>query len=108
MNFQLVCEVNFTIGISFDISKLFFNLASSKLHIEYERISIGIISLHISISKTLLKAKGRISFRLSFLVKGKAFETRGEISKSQKCFLQCYSYTIDYLQKILKRFFQKN
>jgi hypothetical protein len=30
-----------------------------------------------------LKAKGRISFRGAFyLVKGKAFETRGEISKS--------------------------
>jgi hypothetical protein len=33
--------------------------------------------------KTLLKAKGRISFRGSFyVVKGKAFETGGEISKS--------------------------
>jgi hypothetical protein len=71
--------VNFSIGISFDISKLFFKLASSKLHIKYERISIGIISLHNS--KTLLKAKGRISFRGSFyLVKGKAFETGGGIS----------------------------
>jgi hypothetical protein len=62
MNFQLVCEVNFEIGISFDISKLFFKVASSKLHIKYERISIGIISLHIYF-QTLLKAKGRISFR---------------------------------------------
>jgi hypothetical protein len=71
--------VNFSIGISFDISKLFFKLASSKLHIKYERISIGIISLHIY-SKTLLKAKGRISFRGSFyLVKGKAFKTGGGI-----------------------------
>jgi hypothetical protein len=33
--------------------------------------------------KTLLKAKGKISFRGSFyVVKGKAFETWGEISKS--------------------------
>jgi hypothetical protein len=33
--------------------------------------------------KTLLKAKGRISFRGSFyVVKGKAFETGGGISKS--------------------------
>jgi hypothetical protein len=80
MNFQLVREVNFLIGISFDISKLFFKLASSKLHIKYERISIATISLHIYF-KTLLKAKGRISFRRSFyLVKGKAFETGGQIS----------------------------
>jgi hypothetical protein len=35
----------------------------------------------ISISQTLLKAKRRISFRVIFyLVKGKAFETGGEIS----------------------------
>jgi hypothetical protein len=33
MNFQLVCEVNFSIGISFGISKLFFKWVSSKLHI---------------------------------------------------------------------------
>jgi hypothetical protein len=50
--------VIFSIVISFDISKLFFKLASSKLHMKYERISIGIISLHIYF-KTLLKAKGR-------------------------------------------------
>jgi hypothetical protein len=59
----------------------------SKLQIKYERISIGIISLHIYF-KTLLKAKGRISFRGSFyLVKGKAFETGGEISnlKNASC-----------------------
>jgi hypothetical protein len=37
----------------------FFKLASSKLHIKYERISIGIISLGIYF-KTLLKAKRRI------------------------------------------------
>jgi hypothetical protein len=60
MNFQLVCEVNFSIGVSFDISKLFFKSASSTLHIKYERISIDIISLHIYF-KTLLKAKGKNS-----------------------------------------------
>jgi hypothetical protein len=59
--------VIFSIVISFDISKLFFKLASSKLHMKYERISIGIISLHIYF-KTLLKAKGRISFRGSFFI----------------------------------------
>jgi hypothetical protein len=87
MNFQLVCKVNFSIDISFDISKLLFKWVSSKLQIKYERISIGIISLHIYF-KTLLKAKGRISFRGSFyLVKGKAFETGGEISnlKNASC-----------------------
>jgi hypothetical protein len=47
-----------------------------------------------------LKAKRRISFRgSSYLVKGKAFETGGEISKLEKCFLQSYLYTFDYLQK---------
>jgi hypothetical protein len=59
--------------------------------------------------KTLLKAKRRISFRGTFyLVKGKAFETGGEISNLEKCFSQSYSYTFDYLQKYfektLKRF----
>jgi hypothetical protein len=96
MNFQLVCEVNFSISTSFDISKLFFKLASSKLHIKYERISIGIISLHIYF-KTLLKAKGRISFRGSFhLVKGKVFEIGGEISnfKNASCNLIPITLTI--------------
>jgi hypothetical protein len=38
--------------------------------------------------KTLLKAKGRISFRRSFcLVKGKAFETGGEISNLERMLL---------------------
>jgi hypothetical protein len=38
--------------------------------------------------KTLLKAKGRISFRGSFcLIKGKAFETGGEISNLEKMLL---------------------
>jgi hypothetical protein len=37
----------------------------------------------VTISKTLLKSKGRISFRGSFyVVKGEAFETGGGISKS--------------------------
>jgi hypothetical protein len=59
--------------------------------------------------KPLLNTKGRISFTGSFVVvKGKAFETGGEISKSWKCFLQSYSYTFDYLQKDFKKNFQKN
>jgi hypothetical protein len=51
------------------------------------RISIGTISLGIYL-KTLLKAKGRISFRGSFyLVKRKAFEIGGGISnlKNASC-----------------------
>ena len=40
------------------------------------------------------------------LVKGKAFETGGENFKSWKCFPKSYSYTFDYLQKILKKNFQ--
>jgi hypothetical protein len=63
----------------------------------------------ISISKTLLKAKRIISFRGEFyLVKGKAFETGGEISNLEKCFLQSYSYTFDYLQKDFQKIFQKD
>jgi hypothetical protein len=75
--------MNFSIGISFDMSKLFFKLASSKLHIKYERISIGIISLHIYF-KTLLKAKGRNSFRGEIFIysKEKHLKQGGEISKS--------------------------
>jgi hypothetical protein len=74
------------------ISKLVF----SKLHIKNERISNRIFLNGIKFSfnsymkisidfyfKTLLKAKGRISFRGSFyVVKGEAFEIGGEISKS--------------------------
>jgi hypothetical protein len=55
--------------------------------------------------KTLLKAKGKVSFRGSFyVVKGKASETGGKISNHKKCFLKSYSYTFDYLQKFLNRF----
>jgi hypothetical protein len=46
------------------------------------------ISIGIYFKKTLLKAKGKISFRGSFyLVKGKAFETGGGISnpKNASC-----------------------
>jgi hypothetical protein len=61
----------------------------------------------VSISKTLLKAKGKISFRGSFcLVKGKAFETGGENSNLEKCFSQSYSYTFDYLQKYFANDFE--
>jgi hypothetical protein len=60
---------------------LFFNWYS-------RQFQIGMnfqISIHF---KTLLKAKGRISFRGSFcLVKGKAFETGGEISNLEKMIL---------------------
>jgi hypothetical protein len=73
------------------ISKLVY----PKLHFKNERISnknifkwYQIFNSDVKISidfhfKTRLKAKGRISFRGSFyVVKGKAFETGGEISKS--------------------------
>jgi hypothetical protein len=62
----------------------------------------------LSIGKTLLNTKRRISFRVSFvLVKGKAFETGGENFKSRKYFSQSYSYTFDYLQKRLWKDFPK-
>jgi hypothetical protein len=74
-------------------------LVSSKLHNKYERISISIFfNKYLTFNsyvreknsigiyfKTLLKAKERISFRRSFyVVRGKAFETGGGISKSKK------------------------
>jgi hypothetical protein len=63
----------------------------------------------LSIDKTLLNTKRRISSRGSFVqVKEKAFETGGENFKSQKCFSQSYSYTFDYLQKDFEKIFQKN
>jgi hypothetical protein len=61
----------------------------------------------VSISKTLLKTKGRILWGSFYLVKGKAFETGGEISNLEKCFLKSYSYTFGHLQKNLKSFFPK-
>jgi hypothetical protein len=49
----------------------------------------------ISITKTLLTAKGRISSGGGlYLVKGKAFERGGDFSKSSKWFLKLYSYTL--------------
>jgi hypothetical protein len=58
-----------------------------EFQIEYFQM-VSNFSTHVKISidfyfKTLLKAKGRISFRGSFyVVKGEAFEIGGEISKS--------------------------
>jgi hypothetical protein len=43
-----------------------------------------------------------------FWVKGKAFETGGENFKSWNCFLQSYSCTFDYLQKVFEKTFTKN
>jgi hypothetical protein len=44
---------------------------------------------------------------MSFLVKGKAFETGGENFKSCKCFGKSYSFTFDYLQKDFEKDLQK-
>jgi hypothetical protein len=41
------------------------------------------------------------------LVKGKAFETRGQNFKSWKCFAKSYSFTFDYLQKDFEKDLQK-
>ena len=85
------------------------------LSVEYFSIDILLCSKggESSISKwyikTLLNTKRRISFRGSFvLVKGKAFETKGEYFKSWKCFSKSYLFTFDYLQKSLKRIYKKN
>jgi hypothetical protein len=83
-------------------------LASSKLHIKFERVSIGIIPLGIYF-KTLLKAKGRISFRGSFyLVKRKAFETGGEISNLKNASCNTILIPLTICKKILKRFAKIN
>jgi hypothetical protein len=65
---------------------------------------IGMCYLQLVSIKTLLKTKRRISNSrgVLFNVKGKAFETGGEIS------MQSYSYTFDYLQKTLKKNFQND
>jgi hypothetical protein len=88
-----------SIGMIFSIG--IFKDGISKLVSKYKFQLVSI--------KTLLKTKRRILFRGSFcLVKGKAFEIGGEISKLEKCFLQSYSYTYDFLQKSLKRISKKN
>ena len=84
MNFQLACEEN-------------FSLVSSKLHIKHERISNSIIAIGIqllnshvkekiqlvSTSKPYWKLRGEFhSGGVFYVVKGEAFETGGEISKS--------------------------
>jgi hypothetical protein len=64
----------------------------------------------VSISKTLLKAKRRISFRGSFvLVKGKAFQTGGEISnlENASCNLFPIPLTICKSEKIFQKNLQK-
>jgi hypothetical protein len=58
----------------------------------------------VSISKTLLKTKGRILWGSFYLVKGKAFETGGEISNLEKCFLQSYLWPF---AKEFEKFFSK-
>jgi hypothetical protein len=54
--------------------------------------------------KTLLKAKGRISFRGSFcLVKGKAFETGGETSNLENASCNLIHIPLITCKRILKR-----
>jgi hypothetical protein len=60
-----------------------------------------------SFQKPSWKLRGEFIQGSFYLVKGKAFETGGGILNLKKCFLQSYSYTFDYLQNILKEFFQK-
>jgi hypothetical protein len=54
--------------------------------------------------KTLLKTKRRISFRASFgLVKGKAFETGGEISNLENTSRDLIHIPLTICKKVLKR-----
>jgi hypothetical protein len=64
------------------------------------------IDIHL---KTLLKAKRRISFRGSFyLVKGKAFETRGEISKLENASCNLIHIPLTICKKTFEKTFQKD
>jgi hypothetical protein len=81
-------------------------------HKKEENISIGIL-FHkreeiISIAKTLLAAKGRTSSGgVLYLVKGKAFETRGNFQNLERPFRKSYSYTFGYLQNNFKELFKR-
>jgi hypothetical protein len=58
--------------------------------------------------KTLLKAKRRISFRGSFyLVKGKAFETGGEVSNLKNAYRNIIPIPLTISKKTLKIFSKK-
>jgi hypothetical protein len=43
-----------------------------------------------------------------YLAKGKTLETGGEFSKSWKCFVKSYSYTIGYFAKEFEKTFLKD
>jgi hypothetical protein len=57
--------------------------------------------------KTLLKTKRRISFRGSF-VKGKAFETGGEISNLENASCNLIHIPLTTCKKDFEKIFQKN
>jgi hypothetical protein len=58
--------------------------------------------------KTLLKSKRRISFRGSFLlVKGKAFETVGEISNLKNAYCNIISIPLTICKKNFQKDLQK-
>jgi hypothetical protein len=62
----------------------------------------------VSISKTLLKAKRRISFRGSlYFVKGKAFKTGGEPSKLENACCNIIHIPLTIYKRLLKRFSKK-
>jgi hypothetical protein len=62
----------------------------------------------LSIGKTLLNTKRRISFRGSFvLVKGKAFEIGGENFESENASRNIIHIPLTICKKIMKRFFKR-
>jgi hypothetical protein len=64
------------------------------------------IGIHL---KTLLKAKGRISFRGSFyLVKGKAFKTGGEIQILKNASRNLIHIPLTICEKDFEKIFQKD
>jgi hypothetical protein len=83
---QLAPFQNFTLSME-EFQLVYFQLVSNFQLICEREFSIGIYF------KTLLKAKGRISFRGSFyLVKGKAFETGGGISNPKMLLATIFLY----------------
>jgi hypothetical protein len=63
--------------------------------------------IDIHFKKPFWKLRGEFHSGGVLFSQRKNIWNRGRKFKSWKCFLQSYSYTFDYLQKTLKRFFER-
>jgi hypothetical protein len=82
--------------------KIFKNFSNWYLNVfDHVQMIFTKIGTHF---KTLLKAKGRISFRGSFcLVKGKAFKIGGEISNLENASYNLIHIPLSICKRVLKR-----